>query len=663
MEYKTLSSKTKRIQELNEILQKASYAYYGLDNPIMSDKEYDDLYDELSKLEEETGCILAGSPTQKVQGFVLEGFEKVKHTKPMLSANKTKDIEEIKKFMGDKLCVMSWKEDGLTIVLRYKNGVFDKAITRGADGLIGEDVTHTMKMCKNIPLKIPYCVDLEVRGECVISWEDFEKINSKLEEPKKHPRNLAAGTVRQLNSLVAKDRNIKFKAFELVQDDIYEESKTNPILANQLMNISDSFMYLKECGFDVVEHDIVGRNYVEEWIKKYDPSKYEFPVDGIIFTYEDYLYGKSLGETSHHTLNMIALKWSDELYETTLRDIEWNTSKTGLINPIAVFDETIIEGASITKATLHNISYIENLQLGIGDKIQIYKANKIIPKVHDNLTRSNTWTFPDECPVCGGITKIVKENDSKVLMCDNPNCKGKLLGKLTHAVSKNALNIDGMSEATIEFLIERGWLSSIKDIYKLDYCREPWKEYDGFGDKSVDRLLDNIETSRKTTMAKLLYSLSIPLIGKSVSKDIANHCQNDIEAFVGLINEDYDFTVIDGFGTEMQKSLSSWWKDNRNEFMELLKEFEFESTYEVVTDKKLEGLTFVITGSLINFGNRTELQNLIESKGGKVSGSVSAKTSYLVNNDKQSSSSKNQKAQKLNIPIISEEDFIKMIGE
>ena len=663
MEYKTLSSKTKRIRELNDLLQKASYAYYGLDNPIMSDKEYDDLYDELSKLEVETGCILAGSPTQKVQGFVLDGFEKVKHSKPMLSANKTKDIEEIKKFMGNRLCVMSWKEDGLTIVLRYKNGVLDKAITRGTDGLIGEDVTHTMKMCRNIPLKIPYCADIEVRGECVISWEDFEKINSELEEPKKHPRNLAAGTVRQLNSLVAKDRNIRFKAFELVQDDIYEESKTNPILTNQLMNISDSFMYLKECGFDVVEHDIVGKSYVEEWIKKYDPSKYEFPVDGIIFTYEDYLYGKSLGETSHHSLNMIALKWSDELYETTLRDVEWNTSKTGLINPIAVFDETVIEGTSVTKATLHNISYIENLQLGIGDKIQIYKANKIIPKVHDNLTRSNTWTFPDECPVCGGITKIVKDNDSKVLMCDNPNCKGKLLGKLTHAVSKNALNIDGMSEATIEFLIERGWLTNINDIYKLDYYREPWKEYDGFGDKSVDRLLDNIEASRKTNLMRVLYAQSIPLIGKSASKDIANHCQNDVEAFCGLMNENYDFTVIDGFGTEMQKSLVNWWNSNSEEFMDLLGEFEFESTYEVVTDKKLEGLNFVITGSLNNFGNRTELQNLIEQLGGKVSGSVSAKTSYLINNDTQSSSSKNQKAKKLNVQIISEEDFMKMIGE
>ena len=346
-----------------------------------------------------------------------------------------------------------------------------------------------------------------------------------------------------------------------------------------------------------------------------------------------------------------------------MRDIEWSMGKTGSLCPVAIFDSVEIDGTEVSRASVHNWSMVQDLELGIGDTITVYKANMIIPQIADNLTRSGTATFPDECPICGGLTKIVKDKDTKVVVCDNPDCKGKLLGKLSHAVSKNALNIDGMSEATIEFLIERGWLSGIKDIYKLDYCREPWKEYDGFGDKSVDKLLDNIETSRKTTMARLLYSLSIPLIGKSASKDITNHCQNDIEAFVGLMNEDYDFTVIDGFGTEMQKSLSNWWNDNHNEFMELLKEFEFESTYEVVTDKKLEGLTFVITGSLINFGNRTELQNLIETKGGKVSGSVSAKTSYLINNDKLSSSSKNQKAQKLNIPIISEEDFIKMIGE
>ena len=638
-------NKIKRNKELVTLLQKASYAYYGLDKPIMSDKEYDDLYDELASLEKETECVLAGSPTQKVQGYVLDGFKKVEHSKPMLSADKTKEVSEVEKFIdnGDFYC--SYKLDGLTLVVKYKDGKFVQGITRG-NGTVGEDVTEQCRFIKNLPMEISNKHDIELRGECVISWDEFHRINSTLDEPYSHPRNLAAGTLRNLDLNIVRDRNLSFVVFELV----------SPTFTHKW----DGLKAIEDMGFECVGR---AKGTVENCVEGMQPDWYAYPVDGLIFELNSSELSKSLGATSHHENCRIALKWEDTLYKTKLTDIEWNTSKTGLINPVAIFEPVDLDGAITTRATLHNISYIEDLQLGIGDEIVVYRANMVIPKVHDNLIRSNTWTFPDECPVCGGITKIVKENDSKVLMCDNPNCKGKLLGKLTHAVSKNALNIDGMSEATIEFLIERGWLTSIKDIYKLDYYREPWKEYDGFGDKSVDRLLDNIETSRKTTMARLLYSLSIPLIGKSASKDIANHCQNDIEAFVGLMNENYDFTVIDGFGTEMQKSLSSWWSDNRNEFMELLKEFKFESTYEIVTDKKLEGLTFVITGSLINFGNRTELQNLIESKGGKVSGSVSAKTSYLINNNVTSTSGKNSKAKQLGIPIISEEDFVKMIGE
>lgn len=636
--------KIKRIKELVALLQKASYAYYGLDKPIISDKEYDDLYDELVKLEKETECVLAGSPTQKVQGYVLDGFKKVEHSKPMLSADKTKEVSEVKKFIDNRDFYCSYKLDGLTLVVKYKDGKFVQGITRG-NGTVGEDVTEQCRFIKNLPMEIFNKHDIELRGECVISWDEFHRINSTLDEPYSHPRNLAAGTLRNLDLNIVRDRNLSFVVFELV----------SPTFTHKW----DGLKAIEDMGFECVGR---AQGTVENCVEGMQPDWYAYPVDGLIFELNNSELSKSLGATSHHENCRIALKWEDTLYKTKLTNIEWNTSKTGLINPVAIFEPVDLDGAITTRATLHNISYIEDLQLGIGDEIVVYRANMVIPKVHDNLTRSNTWTFPDECPVCGGITKIVKENDSKVLMCDNPNCKGKLLGKLTHAVSKNALNIDGMSEATIEFLIERGWLSSIKDIYRLDYYREPWKEYDGFGDKSVDRLLDNIETSRKTTMARLLYSLSVPLIGKSASKDIANHCQNDIEAFVGLMNEDYDFTVIDGFGIEMQKSLSSWWSDNRSEFMELLKEFEFESTYEVVTDKKLEGLTFVITGSLINFGNRTELQNLIESMGGKVSGSVSAKTSYLINNDVTSTSGKNSKAKQLGIPIISEEDFIKMIS-
>lgn len=650
-----------RMNELINILQEASIYYYKYDNPTMTDKQYDDLYDELLDLEKEIGIVMVNSPTQKVQGETIEYLEKVQHKKPMLSANKTKNISEIKKFIGDRVCVMSWKEDGLTIVLRYKDGVLDKAITRGKDGLIGEDVTHTMRMCKNIPLKIPYCVDIEVRGECVISWDDFYKINDNSEETKTHPRNLAAGSVRQLNASIAKDRNIKYKAFELVQDYTYEKSKSDPSLLDHIFNISESFDYLSDCGFDVVEHDFVTQDNVEEMIEKYNPENYEFPVDGLIFEYNDYLYGKSLGETSHHPLNMIAMKWEDELFETTLEDIEWNTSKTGLINPVAKFKETVIDGASVTRATLHNISYIENLQLGIGDKIRIYKANKIIPKVHDNLIRSNTWKLPNKCPNCGGNVEVHNENGSKTLHCINDNCPAKLLGKLVHFCSKNAINIEGMSEATLQFLIDKGWVKSFQDIYKLDYYRQAWKEYDGFGDKSVDKLLDAIEGSTNTTFDRFIYSLSIPQIGRSASKDIAKFFNNNYEEFK-MYGTTINYTQIDGFGESMNNSLHKWLSENHIMMEELAKEFTFKNEKNNSSSVDLSGKTFVITGSLIHYKNRDELVFVIESMGGKVSGSVSAKTSYLINNDTQSSSSKNQKAKQLNIPIISEQDFIDMIS-
>ena len=653
-----------RMNELINILQEASIYYYKYDNPTMTDKQYDDLYDELLDLEKETGIVMVNSPTQKVQGETIEYLEKVQHKKPMLSANKTKNISEIKKFIGDRVCVMSWKEDGLTIVLRYKDGVLDKAITRGKDGLIGEDVTHTMRMCKNIPLKIPYCIDIEVRGECVISWDDFYKINDNSEETKTHPRNLAAGSVRQLNASIAKDRNIKYKAFELVQDYTYEKSKSDPSLLDHIFNISESFNYLSECGFDVVEHDFVTQDNVEEMIKKYNPENYEFPVDGLIFEYNDYLYGKSLGETGHHPLNMIAMKWEDELYETTLRDIEWNTSKSGLINPVAVFDETVIDGAGITRATLHNISYIENLQLGIGDKIQIYKANKIIPKVHDNLTRSNTWKLPNKCPNCGGNVEVHNENGSKTLHCINDSCSAKLLGKLVNFCSKNAINIEGMSEATLQFLIDKGWVKSFQDIYNLDYYKQAWKKYDGFGDKSVDKLLDAIENSRRTTLDRFIYSLSIPLIGRSTSKDISKACANgDVQQFIMIMSLEEDpFIGLDGFGEEKCQSIKHWWVHNKDMFYELINEFTFKKEKNNSSGINLSEKVFVITGSLIHYKNRDELVSIIESMGGKVSGSVSSKTSFLINNDTQSSSSKNQKAKQLNIPIISEQDFINMIS-
>ena len=655
--------RVKRIKELNTILNQASIAYYKDDNPIMSDKQYDDLYDELERLELSTGIVLAGSPTQEVQGVCIDSLKKVKHSKPMLSANKTKDVNEIKKFIGNHLCVMSWKLDGLTIVLRYVNGVFTQAITRGS-GDIGEDVTHTMKMCKNIPLTLPSCIDVEIRGECVISWKEFKRINGNLNEPYKHPRNLAAGTVRQLDSNVLKDRELTFKAFELVQDDLYTKSKDNTFLCEQLMNISESFDYLRDMGFDVVEHEYVTKDNVEELIKKYNPENYDFPVDGLIFEYDDYLYGKSLGKTAHHDLNMMALKWLDDLYETTLTGIEWSTSRSGLINPVAVFEPVDLDGAITTRATLHNISYIEDLQLGIGDKIRIYRSNMVIPKVHDNLTCSNTWRLPDTCPCCGGDVEIHNDNGSKTLHCINPDCKAKLLGKLVHFCSKNMANINGLSEETLQKFIDLGWLNSFKDIYYLSDHKSEMYKLDGFGKKSVDKLLDSIELSRNISFDHFIFSLSIPLIGRSASKDIAKACNYDINQFRMIINLESDkaFMNIDGFGPEMNKSLLEWWNNHKYEFCELAKEFTFEKHDDVESQTDLSNKIFVITGSLNCYANRNELVNVIESLGGKVSGSVSSKTNYLINNDIQSNSSKNQKAKKLNIPIISEEDFIKMIS-
>lgn len=639
--------KIKRIKELNTLLQKASYAYYGLDKPIMSDKEYDDLYDELNNLEKETGCVLAGSPTQKVQGYILDGFKKVEHSKPMLSASKTKEVSEVEKFINNRDFYCSYKLDGITLVVRYKDGKFVQGITRG-NGTVGEDVTEQCRFIKNLPMEISNKHDIELRGECVISWDEFHRINSTLNEPYSHPRNLASGTIRNLDLNIVRDRNLSFVVFELI----------SPTFTHKW----DGLKAIEDMGFECVGR---AKCTVENCVEGMQPDWYAYPVDGLIFELNSSELSKSLGATSHHENCRIALKWEDTLYKTKLTDIEWSTSKTGLINPIAIFEPVDLDGAITTRATLHNISYIEDLQLGIGDEIVVYRANMVIPKVHDNLTRSNTWTLPDECPVCGGKTEIKQDNNSRVLICTNPNCKGKLLGKLTHAVSKNALNIDGMSEATIEFLIERGWLSNIKDIYKLDYYREPWKEYDGFGDKSVDRLLDNIEASRKTTMARLLYSLSIPLIGKSASKDIAKYCNYSIEKFRDTIRFNYDynnFINISGFGVEMCKSISSWWKENEYMFYELIKEFTFEKVEEKSSSADLSGKTFVITGSLTHYKNRDELVSVIEQLGGKVSGSVSTKTSYLINNDVNSTSGKSKKANDLGIPIISEEDFLKMIG-
>ena len=639
--------KVKRIKELTEQLQKASYAYYGQDNPIMSDKEYDDLYDELSKLEAESEYVLAGSPTQKVQGYVLDGFSKVEHSKPMLSANKTKDVKEIEKFIKGNEFYGSYKLDGLTVVVRYKDGKFVQGITRGT-GTVGEDITEQCKFIKNLPMSISYKQDLELRGECVISWNEFKRINEILDSPYSHPRNLAAGTLRNLDLNILKNRNLSFIVFECVTD-IGENSK------------SKSLSYLNNIGFEIVPFTKSDCT-VEQANDALQPEFYQYPTDGIIFELDSRKLSESLGATSHHECCRMALKWEDELYETILKDIEWNTSKTGLINPVAIFDPVDLDGAITTRATLHNISYIEDLQLGIGDTIQVYRANMVIPKVHSNLTMSNTWKLPDKCPCCGGNVEIHNENGSKTLHCMNPDCKAKLLGKLVHFVSKNAINIDGLSEQTLQKFIDLGWLNSFRDIYYLSEYKEEIYKLDGFGKKSVDKLLQSIEKSRNTTLDRFIYGLCIPLIGRTASKTIAKEFNNQAEEFYDVWCHGYDFTKLDDFGDTMNNSMQDFIRDNYRWIAELIVEFNFRESENNGNIKQVLGdKIFVITGSLKFYKNREELVATIERNGGKVSGSVSAKTSYLINNDVTSTSGKNKKAHDLGIPIISEGEFIQMI--
>lgn len=644
------------VKQLNE----ASVAYYKYDKPIMTDKDYDLLYDKLGQLEKETGIIMSNSPTQKVQGEILEGLTKVKHSKPMLSAQKTKDINEIKKFIGNNDAVVSWKEDGLTIVLRYKNGELVQAITRG-NGSDGEDVTHTVKTFVNIPMKIRYCSDIEVRGEGLISWDNFNKINETLEEKYSHPRNLAAGSVRQLNSTIAKERKLSFKAFELVQDNMSDYD-----FYNQGLDKFESLEYLKECGFDVVEHKLTSVNEVENVIKEFDPINYTYPVDGLIFEINDRFKAKELGATAHHEGCRIALKWKDDTYETTLTDIEWNTSRTGLINPVAIFSPVDLGGAITTRATLHNISYMEDLQLGIGDTITVYRANMVIPKVDDNLTRSNTITIPDKCPECGGETIIKNDNGSKTLYCTNPNCKAKLISRLTHFTSKHAMNIDGLSEATIKKFVVLGWLNDLSDIYNLKQYRSKMISLDGFGVKSADKLLTTIENSKKVKLENFIYSLGIPLIGRTASKTISKYCKGSADDFEIMVDDNLDFTVLDDFGTSMGESIHKWFKNYNNAstygaLAELLSIIQERESNNSEISKSLDGLTFVITGSVNHYKNREELKVDIESRGGKVAGSVSKSTSYLINNDNTSTSGKNKKAQELGIKIITEDEFLEMI--
>ena len=650
--------KLERIKQLIKELNNASYAYYN-QVPIMSDYEWDKMYDELINLEEETGIVLSNSPTHNVGYSIADELKEVEHNHPMLSLDKTKSIDELIEFIGNKDCFLSVKADGLTTSLHYINGKLIGAETRG-DGVRGTECLQNVLTMKNVPKEIPYKDELIIDGETIIGWDTFREINDKLPEDKKykHPRNLVSGSLQLLDSKEAANRNMRFIAWRVIKGFKHKIP-------------SEDLFKAKDIGFEIIpilksprinqkEELAILLNQIRE-----SADSHNIPYDGAVMAVDDYKIAESMGRTDKFFRHSMAYKYEDELFETVLTDIEWNTSKTGLINPVAIFEPVDLNGAITTRATLHNITYIKDMMLGIGDRIRVYRSNMVIPKVHDSIDKSGNFSIPDKCPICGQPTRIVKENDSEVLMCDNPDCKGKILGRLVHAASRNALDIENLSESTIEKFINLGWLNSIKDIYHLSNHENEMKTLDGFGKRSVEKLLNSIEESRNTNLQRFLYSLSIPLLGNSASKDIAEFCGNNFNSFVGALTEGGKdaFTSINGIGEALGKSIINYWNKHSEEIMDLAQKFTFskDEKIEKVENDKINGKVFVVTGSVNHYKNRNELKTDIEKNGGKVSGSISSKTSYLINNDIDSNSSKNKKAKELNIPIITEEQFLSML--
>ena len=640
--------KVNRIKELVELLNKASEAYYKYDNPIMSDKEYDALMDELEALEKSESLILASSPTQKVQGYILEGLNKIEHSKPMLSAAKTKDVNEIKKFLGPQPFYCSYKLDGLTLVVRYSNGKFVQAITRGT-GLVGEDVTEQAKMISNLPITIPYVSDLELRGECVISWEQFNKVNETLEEPYSHPRNLAAGTLRNFDTNIVRNRKLSYIVFECVSD-LHDE--------DQIFDSKwDELGFLDYLGFETVERC---HGKVEDCVEEMPPEAYSYPVDGLIFEMCMKSYSKTLASTNHHEGCRMALKWADSTYETVLRDVEWNPTRTGLISPVAIFDEVDLDGALTTRATLHNVSIIKQLELGIGDTITVYRSNMVIPKIDDNLTRSNTLEIPKACPCCGLATVIKNTDNSQVLMCVNSNCAAKRIAQFENFVSRKAMNIDGLSTATLELFISNGYLKEFKDIYRLSTHHDKLVNLPGFGAKSVEKLLQAIEKSRKVKLSNYIVALGIPGVGSSAAKTISDYFHGDYYAFEKAMENRFDWTKLSDFGQKTSDNINQWWSNQTSAVYFLPTELEFEEIDErIVEDNPFTGKTLCVTGKLHHF-TRESINEKITLLGANAAGSVSKKTDWLITNE-QSGSSKYKKAIELGIPIITEDEFLKMI--
>ena len=648
--------KQARMQELVKLLGNASKAYYQDAEEIMSNYDYDKLYDELLQLENELGITLSNSPTVNVGYEVLSELPKERHESPMLSLDKTKEVESLKAFTGDQKAVLSWKLDGLTIVLTYRDGELYKAVTRG-NGEVGEVITNNAKVFKNIPLKIKYTGELILRGEAVISYSDFEKINAEIEDVDakyKNPRNLCSGSVRQLNNEITAKRNVRFYAFSLV-------SAENIDFRNSRVY---QMQWLKEQGFDVVEHYVVDKDTIEQEIINFSEkiSQNDFPSDGLVLVYDDMAYGRSLGRTSKFPRDSMAFKWADELRKTTLREIEWSPSRTGLINPVAIFEPVELEGTTVSRASVHNISIMEELELGIGDEIEVYKANMIIPQIAENLTRSGVKDIPEVCPVCGGKTEVRKISNAKALYCTNEECQAKHVKAFTLFVSRDALNIEGLSESTLEKFISRGFIREFADIFHLDRYKDEIQSMEGFGEKSYNNLIASTEKARITTLPKVIYALGIAGIGLANAKVICKEFGQDIEKMKTATEE--ELNNISGIGQVLAKAYVDYFAKpvNVDKLERLLKELVIPEEKQEASEQIFKGMNFVITGSVNHFANRNAVKELIESLGGKVTGSVTSKTNYLINNDVTSTSSKNKKANELGIPIISEETFLEMVN-
>ena len=647
--------KIEQMMNLIVLLNQASKAYYQEAREIMPDHKYDELYDLLVSLEKETGVIMSKSPTQNVGYEVLSELPKEKHPEKMLSLDKTKDVAQLAAFAGSQECVMSWKLDGLTVVLTYENGELIKAVTRG-NGEIGEVITANAMRFVNVPLRIDYTGRLVLRGEAVITYPDFEKINEKIEDDGakyKNPRNLCSGSVRQLDPAVTAGRWVRFYAFNLV-------SAENAVFKTR----TEQFAWLKDRGFSVVEHRLVNAHNMEENVKYFAKKieDYIVPSDGLVLSYNDIEYGKSLGITAKFPRDSIAFKWQDELAETVLKEIEWSASRTGLINPVAIFEPVELEGTTVTRASVHNVSVMKELKLGIGDRVTVYKANMIIPQIAENLTGSGTANPPEICPVCGGRTVIKSENDVETLYCTNPECIAKQIKGFAHFVSRDAMNIEGLSEMTIEKLINKGLIRELADLFKVENFKQTIVEMEGFGEKSYENLKNAVLTAKKTTPQRLLYALGIPNFGKANAQIISAYAKNKWEKISTLTKE--ELMTVDGIGEIMADSYVGFFNDEKKKGIveDLLQAVELDESFEE-KGKGLEGLTFVITGSLETYSNRDELKSEIEMAGGKVAGSVSAKTSYLINNDILSQSGKNKKAKELGVNIINEEEINRMLGK